>query len=653
VSRARRAGRRALCALAGCLLVAAALAAKKDAAGPRPAALPPVEVRDLYYGDVLFYFYQDDYFDALIRLTAAMDKERVAHHFADAELLLGGLYLSLGQHRDAGEIFARVLDRKGVPAAVKDRARFYLGKIWYQRGYFDQAADTLAAPSTGTLPGDMDAERRMLHAQALLELGRYADAVKALEGWKGPRVWQAYAQYNLGVALVREQRMGEGSKLLDAVGRLETRQKELMALRDKANLALGYAYLQAGEPALAKPVLARVRLEGPLSTKALLGVGWADVAVGEYKAALTPWLELRGRNLLDSAVQESYLALPYAFAKLGANGQAAEYYEAAVHEFNGEADRIDESVAAIREGKLLDALVKNNGRGEMGWFWQLQNLPDAPESRYLFHLLARNEFQEGLKNYRQLLFLERNLRGWIDSINAYNDMIATRRQRYAERLPVVIERLKGVDPDELRRRRTEIEAKLGSAESSGDVVALGTDHEREVYAKAEALEALAAGSEDPDAADAREKLRLIKGVVYWQMHQGFKARAWSLRKNLREVQQAQRETDTRWSLVKEAQTAVPDRNGEFAARIATLEQQLMDAQARVADLKRAQTGYLANIAVTELEAQKERLATYMVQARYALATLYDRAGADEEKAHTPAPPAPTAEPPAPDGGGTP
>ncbi len=40
-----------------------------------------------------------------------------------------------------------------------------------------------------------------------------------------------------------------------------------------------------------------------------------------------PWMELRSRDLLDAAVQESYLMVPYAFGKLGAQSQAAEYYE--------------------------------------------------------------------------------------------------------------------------------------------------------------------------------------------------------------------------------------------------------------------------------------------------------------------------------------
>ena len=39
-------------------------------------------------------------------------------------------------------------------------------------------------------------------------------------------------------------------------------------------------------------------------------------------------------------------------------------------------------------------------------------MPDAPESRYLYHLLATNEFQEGLKNYRELKFMSKNIDDW-------------------------------------------------------------------------------------------------------------------------------------------------------------------------------------------------------------------------------------------------
>ena len=110
-------------------------AAAPAAATPPSGTLAPTTIKDLYYGDVLFYFYQDDYFNALTRLRAAQDKGRVSHHADEAELLLGGLYLSYGQHLEAGKIFERLLARTSLLPS-RNRAWFYLGKVWYQRSYW-------------------------------------------------------------------------------------------------------------------------------------------------------------------------------------------------------------------------------------------------------------------------------------------------------------------------------------------------------------------------------------------------------------------------------------------------------------------------------------------------------------------------------------
>src|SRR5665213_1849407 len=281
---------------------------------PDPNGLPPQDVKDLHYGDVLFYFFQDDYFDSITRLLAARQLDRIPHTQGEAELLLGGLYLSLGEHVEAGRIFQALLNQN-ASEAVRNRAWFYLGKVWYQRGYLDESERALRQVSDKIDPR-INAERYMLLAQLMMRQGRYDDAITALSNWKGAPDWTAYAQFNLGVALVRRGRLQEAITYLDRVGTIQTRSEELLALKDKANLALGFALLQGQRAAEAKPILQRVRLEGPYSSKALLGVGWADAGVGEFKKALVPWLTLRKRSLLDSAVQESFLTVPYAFMQL-------------------------------------------------------------------------------------------------------------------------------------------------------------------------------------------------------------------------------------------------------------------------------------------------------------------------------------------------
>jgi tetratricopeptide (TPR) repeat protein len=303
-------------------------------------------VRDLAYGEVLFDFYQDDHFSALTRLLAGIERNELPHHAHDADLMLGALYLSYGQHQIAGEVFAQVLE-ESVEPEVHDRAWFFLAKIWYQRGYLAEAEAALARISDA-LPEAFESERIMLTAQVLMAQQRFAEALAVLEAWDKPDDdWVDYARYNIGVALVRLGQLEAGAHVLTEVGAVADEDmvsEERLALRDKANVALGYALLQASRPVEAKPALQRVRLSGPYSNKALLGAGWADAEQGNYRAALAPWSALTDRDLLDSAVQESLLALPYAFSQLEADGQAADHYQSAIAAFAAEMRRIDAAI---------------------------------------------------------------------------------------------------------------------------------------------------------------------------------------------------------------------------------------------------------------------------------------------------------------------
>ena len=48
--------------------------------------------------------------------------------------------------------------------------------------------------------------------------GRYDEASALLQGWQGPADWMAYARFNLGVALVRNDRLDEAEPFLTRVG---------------------------------------------------------------------------------------------------------------------------------------------------------------------------------------------------------------------------------------------------------------------------------------------------------------------------------------------------------------------------------------------------------------------------------------------------
>jgi hypothetical protein len=617
--------------LGGLLLLLPVAAAQAKNLKPDPNGLAPHPVLDLNYGDVLFYFYQDDYFDSITRLLAAQQLQRIPHTEEEAELLLGGLYLSLGEHVEAGRIFEALL-KKNTSETVRNRAWFYLGKVWYQRGYLEESERALREVSDKIDPR-INAERYMLLAQLMMRQGRYDDAILALGKWKGAPDWTAYAQFNLGVALVRRGRLPEAITFLDRVGMMQTRSEELLSLRDKANLALGFALLQGQRAAEAKPILQRVRLEGPYSSKALLGVGWADAGVGEFKRALVPWLALRNRSLLDSAVQESFLTVPYAYVQLAATGQAAENYNTAIESFDSELKRIDESIEGIRSGKMLDRLLNDDKKDTLTWYWQLTTVPDAPESRYLYSLLASNEFQEGLRNYRELNFMSRNLDDWRDDVSAYDDMLDTRQEAYKLRVPKADAVLNATDLDGLTQKRVDFESRINEIEKSNDVAALGTPEEQQTWARLRRIEEfLAAHPDDRDLAEMREKHRLMKGVMYWRLSESFKARLWNERRSVKELEGQLKETQKRAVLVKQAREGTPLTTGGYASRVAEMRARIDQLHERLAETSEKQNEFLQSLAIRELEGQKQRIETYQVQARYELAAIYDRASNPPAKA---------------------
>ena len=587
----------------------------------------PTGVESPHYGDSLFYFFQGRYFTSVGQLMVSQQFARMAPHDDEAEILRGGLFLSYGLHREAGEVFARLIER-GAPQPVRDRAWFYLAKIRYQRDLLQEAEEALSRIEK-PLPGALEEDRVLLQANVLMARARYAEAARVLEPFGKVPGASSYARYNLGVALVRSGDVAGGTPMLDQVGRLPATGEEFRSLRDKANVALGFASLKEGRGDAAQAYLERVRLSGMLSNKALLGFGWAAAAEGRMKAALVPWSELATRDPGDPAVLEAKLAVSYAHAELGAHAQALGLYQEAIGTFDREFANLDASIAAIRDGTLIDGLIARNPGDEMGWFWNIAELPEGsalPHGAHLAQVLAKHEFQEAFKNYRDLLFLARNVQQWQDSLGVMRDMLANRRQAYAERLPQVQEKERTLHVTEAGQRRDALAIELERVEREADAAALATARERELQARLDRVrDAIERAGADPEAAGARERYRRAAGALLWQQHDQFSVRLWNAKKGMQELQRNVAQAQQRNAALAIAQRDEPARLDGFAARIDALAARLEAMAPRVAGLANEQRAAVQELAVAELTRQKERLVAYGTQARFAVAQIHDRA----------------------------
>ncbi|HJV70649.1 hypothetical protein [Ideonella sp.] len=642
------------------------------------APAPDHTIKAPHYGDALFYFFQDRPFPALTALMVSQHFGRLPQHEDEAEVLRGGLLLGYGLHREAGEIFARLIER-GAEPAVRDRAWYYLAKIRYQRGSLAEAADALSRIEH-PLPGVLEDERSLLDGQVRLALGDPASAAEVLRallarppaaetpkapkgavaatpaepprrsifsrlgGWLLDAVtfnWgrepelpvstaPAYARFNLGVALIRSGDVEGGKKLLDEIGRSPMHNEELRALRDQANVALGFAALTQDDPEGAAKVLERVRLQGNYSNKALLGFGWAAAAQKKPTQALVPWMELASRDPSDAAVLEARIAVPYALAEAGAYGQALARYQEAIGAYDQEGKALDESIAAIRAGKLVEGLLARNPAEDMGWFLPLDELPEMPHPGHLAPLIAQHEFQEAFKNYRDLIFLGNNLTGWQDRLSIYGDMLDHRRKAFTERLPQTRSRASELRVDGLQRQRDALAAEFQAAEAAADGLAFANAEQRVQQAKLDAARALLAqGGEavkgEVDLAEVDERLRRLSGALTWQLAQDLPARRWEAEKGLRDTDARLLEARQHDASLAAAEKDEPARFGHFAQRLAELDARIKALQPRVAALSAEQQQALQDAAVAALKQQQERLVGYTNQARYAVAQLYDRA----------------------------
>ena len=622
------------------LLMAAALAsawpahAAEDGEPPRAkgmsTSIEAQPIKALHYGDTLFNFFQEKHFTAITSLMTSQHFERLAPHGDEAEVLRGGLLLSYGVHNEAGQIFAKLIE-KGAAPSVRDRAWFYLAKIRYQRG-FNADAETALARIEGRLPAALAEERGLLQAQLLMARNDFAGAATVLGAMTtDPKKASPFARFNLGVALVKSGNVAGGSALLDEIGRTAADNEEQRSLRDRANLALGVAALQDQRSDDARRVLERVRLSSVHANKALLGFGWAAAAQKQPAQALVSWNELAARDASDPAVLEARIAVPFAHAEMGFYGESLKLYEGAVSEFDREGQRLDASIAAIRGGKLLDELLERNPADEMGWFGTLRKLPEAtqlPHAAHLAQVLAQHEFQEAFKNFRDLRFLEGNLQQWRDTLVVFRDMLAHRRAAYAAQLQPTRDGAKAnaASLAELRQRRQQLGSDVAQAERAADGVALADAKQRALMARVESLQsALKTQSTNPDIAALAERVRLTAGVLAWDLAEAFPPRRWTTQKAMADIDQQLEQAGRREAALAQAQRDEPAKFEAFGKRIEALAKQLDVTLPRVTALAKEQQGVAQQVAEASLVNQKQRLVAYASQAQFEIAQLIDRA----------------------------
>jgi tetratricopeptide (TPR) repeat protein len=599
---------------------------------------PPVvaedRLQDLYFGEALYHAYQGEFFDALERLDTELGQhygldepglDSLYPHIRTAEFDVGDFELNYRMHHRAGRAIKAVLEAD-VDDAIRNEAAYRLARIHFQKDQLDEALHALGR-IRGEVPESIRDDIEFLRANILLATGRPHEAAEVLQPLQGSASLAGFSAYNLGIALLQQGDQAGAVAQLDRAGQVKATTPSTQAIRDKSNFVLGTLLFESGDFGRAGQSLDRVRLEGPFSNQALLRTGWAERSAEHYDRALVPWQLLAEREPTDAAVQEALLAVPHAYAALEVHGRAAVLYGRALETYGHQIDRVDASIESIRDGRFLDALVREEINQDQTWVVRLRSLPEAPETYYLTELMASHDFQTSLQNYLDLEDLRARLKTWQSSFDAFDEMTALRARYYEPLLPEVDARFRDVDAQMKLRleQRQHVADRLRDMLTAPRPEYLATTEERVDLEHLAALRRQLDGDAGERAEAMRARIARVEGRLIWRLRTEYHERLTQAHVHLVELEADVEAMNARYQAYVRSRQAATHSYVGYDVQVARLRERVKSALQRV-DLAMARQGHLIETAaIDQLKGRRERLVDLQTQARYAVADSYDRA----------------------------
>lgn len=613
---------------------------------------PKTSVADLRYGVALYHYYQQDYIAALAELMVADTRDGIQGHGDNPELIAGGVSLAFGMQHHAEGVFNQILQDERRPQSVRDAAWFYLGKLHYSRGDWAAAEQSFARVSREFKPS-LRAQMQALQINIRIRNKNYTDLTLDNIDSDELRAWSPYTFYNLGAAHAREGNFASAQQFFNELIDIDVvdnpvRRKEQWALQDKAYTAIGYSYLAEKKYAAAIREFTKVRLDGVFANQALLGYGWAAVAQEEYDEALRPWQLLRSRSLMYPAVQESLLALPFAYEKLGAQGEAVNAYQSAEELLAREINLIRDMRATLTEGELLTLIgseplsaedAKKVLRGDDaeagtltaavtddGQNWLKLDTTSIIKTRsaYLNELFAKNTFQTAVLDLRDLLRLQTLLQNWLPKLDAYRELLLQKQAQRDRQEQQLAQHSALQKEQKLQLERATLAQQLAQISSSDNYMALADDETRALYVRIERGQQTIARmkSAGQDTSELETRIKMFGGILLWRAAQQYPAQLAAQQGELKKIDATLVHIAQTRNNIEEITATSIDIQPRLA-RLQVLQKEVSVHLENTDQLIAQQSRLLRQQVDQQLAAHEKRLNNYLAQAHLAVARLYD------------------------------
>jgi hypothetical protein len=651
------------------LVTSSHINAKDDAQQAQQRNSVPLEKA---YQQVLYEYYQGNFSLALTQMAILEQKfpngltqipDFLSGYQVEPELLKGGISLAYGLDNQAADIFLRLL-KNNIEPDVTAYSWLLLGKTYYQKRQFTDAAQALQQIKQDSADEFFEPSTRdnWLYMQSQLHgflLGQGSDGtdIQWLEQLSDNSIYRDYVQYNQALALLQTGKNQQAISVLSTLTNNDSSfvsrwmdwadpifnandeqdvEAERDAIRDRANLTLGYTLLQNGDPYEAFRVFENIRTDGLDAEAALLGYGWAAAKKDELQTALAIWQRLIHMPQNSEYTLESYLASAYAYEKSFAPRQSLQILQLGLVRFKQALIDLNQAKKQVNQRQfILDLLpnIANQQKAE-----EVENLSLNAKGRpfntaQLFDSVSvSNEFRAGLTALEHNRDLQQQLLNWQQRLQQYHLMLDERQVERRKRAKHILQNRTLEQLPALQAQRDVIAQVIATAQNQQDGHVLMSLQSQQwldrVKRSEKRLATIAQLKKQLDhlpLADSYERrVERVAGRLVWQASEAFSANQWQAQKALNQLDAEIIKAQLRQQKLLKQLAAKPD-FAEQRLRVSGLAQRISTEIVKSNGLQDALVGQLSDTFNQFIQAHKLKISHYILQAQLAMVRLNDQA----------------------------
>lgn len=656
-----------ICALTCCFALAVSVSVNA-----RQGREPNSKALEKAYQQVLYEYYQGNFALALTQMAILEQKfphgltqipDFLRGHQVEPELLKGGMSLAYGLENQAAEIFLRLL-KNHTAADVTAYTWLLLGKTYYQKRQFSDAAHAFQQITQEHADDYFETSIRdnwlymqsQLHGFLLAQEPNTSD-VQWLEQLSESSIYRDYVQYNQALALLQK---GDNQQAISRLAILAKGEHSFVrrwkgwaapifnnndehsmaaerdAIRDRANLTLGYTLLQNDAPHEAFRAFENIRSDGLDAQAALLGYGWAAARKDELQTALAIWQRLILMPQNSEYILEAYLASAYAYEHAFAPQQSLQVLQLGVARFEQVLAGLKQAEQLVNQRQFIFDLLPNTQippEQSDALSRSLQDNEQQLNATGLFNsVTVSSEFRAGLSALAENRDIQQQLQSWQQRMQQYHLMLDERQTERTLRAKHILQNRTLEQLPGLQARRDTLAQVVATAKEQQDGQVLMSQQSQSWLHRVERSEKrlVTIGqlkkqlAQPPLAERYQRRVQRVAGRLIWQASEAYSANQWQAQKALDQldhaISKAQQRQQQLLSLL-----AVKPNFAEQRLRVSALAQRINGEISKSQDLEDALVSQLSGIFMEFIQEHKQKVAQYILQAQLAMVRLRDQA----------------------------